>query len=165
MISLIAAVAKNNVIGNQGEIPWYLPADLKHFASVTKGHTVIMGRKTYESIIARIGKPLPDRKNIIITSNHSYQAPGCEIYSSIEEILEKIKNTPEEIFIIGGEKVYKDFLPYADKLYITEVHAEISGNAFFPEFDKNKWQEVKHESHSKDEKNQFDYTFTELVQV
>ena len=163
MFSLIVAKSKNNVIGKGGEIPWYLPDDLKNFARLTRGHKVVMGRKTYESIIARIGKPLPDRENIVLTTQENFVALGCIVYNSIDSLLNKlaIKND-EEIFIIGGEKVYKDFLPLAQKIYLTQVETEISGDAFFPEFDTSKWIEINKVAHVKDEKHSLEFSFLEL---
>lgn len=158
MISIIVAVSKNGVIGKNNEIPWYLPDDLKHFAKITTGHTVVMGRKTFESIVKRIGKPLPNRKNIILTSQKDFQAPDCVVKSSVSEVLEIIPKD-EEVFIIGGVKVYEDFLPFADKLYITEVDIDSDGDIKFPEYKKEDWIEISSEDHKKDEKNDYDFTF------
>ena len=162
MISTIVAMAKNNVIGKGGDLPWKLSADLKHFAKITKGHTVIMGRKTYESIFQRLGHGLPERKNIVITSQTDFQAPDCFIMPSISET---IKNLPpeEEAFVIGGGKIYEQFLPITDKLYITEVLADIEGDTFFPTYNKEDWKLISSESYKKDEKNSFDFNFLELV--
>ncbi len=162
MISIIVAMAKNNVIGKGGDLPWKLSADLKHFAKITKGHTVIMGRKTYESIFQRLGHGLPERKNIIITSQTDFKAPDCFIMPSISET---IKNLPpeEEAFVIGGGEIYKQLLPLADKLYITEVLADIEGDTFFPTYNKEDWKLISSESYKKDEKNSFDFNFLELV--
>lgn len=164
MISLIAAVSKNNVIGNKNEIPWYLPADLKHFASVTKSHSVIMGRKTYESILARLGKPLPERKNIVITRQENFNAPDCVVVNSLEEALRNIDST-EEVFIIGGEEIYRQAISLSDKLYLTEVDFVSEGNVFFPEWNKEEWRLIKSESHLPDEKNKHPYTFQEYERV
>ncbi len=154
-INIIAAIAKNGVIGNKNSLPWHLPADLKHFAKITKPHTVIMGRKTYESIIAKLGKPLPDRTNIILTRSKNFTAPDCIITNSIEEII----SLKGEKFIIGGEEIFRLFMPMVDRLYITEIHADIKGDAKFPEYDKSQWTEVSREDHNKDEKNEYDYSF------
>lgn len=162
MISIIVAVAKNKVIGKNNEIPWYLPEDLKNFAKITTGHTVVMGRKTYESIIKRIGKPLPNRNNIILTSQKDFQAPDCVVKNSISEILEIIPKD-EEVFIIGGAKVYKDFLPLADKLYITEVDFDSDGDIFFPQYNKEEWKIISSEYHEHNEKNPYNFTFLELI--
>ncbi len=162
MISIIVATAKNGVIGKNGEIPWYLPDDLKHFAKITRGHTVIMGRKTYESIIKRLGHPLPDRKNIVITSQADYKAPDCFVISSVAEVVKTLP-TEEEVFIIGGGKIYEEFLPITDKLYITEVLAEVEGDIIFPTYKIEDWKQISSEHHEKDEKNPFEFNFLELV--
>jgi dihydrofolate reductase len=162
MISIIVAMAKNNVIGKGGDLPWRLSADLKHFAQITKGHNVIMGRKTYESIIKRLGHPLPDRKNIVITSQADYKAPDCFVVLSITEAIE-ILPPNEEVFIIGGGKIYEEFLPITDKLYITEIIAEVEGDVVFPAYKSEDWKQLSSEHHEKDEKNPFEFNFLELV--
>jgi dihydrofolate reductase len=162
MISIIVALAKNNVIGKGGDLPWKLSADLKHFAKITKGHTVIMGRKTYESIFQRLGHGLPERKNIIITSQTDFKAPDCLVVSSINEAI-KVLPTEEEVFVIGGGKIYEQFLSIADKLYITEVLTEIEGDTLFPTYNNEDWKLISSESYKKDEKNSFDFNFLELV--
>jgi dihydrofolate reductase len=163
MISIIVAVAKNGVIGNQGDIPWHLSDDLKHFAKVTKGHTVIMGRKTYESIVKRLGHALPNRQNIIITSQANYSAPGCLVTGSVQEALSKLPLN-DETFVIGGGEIYKQFLPLADKLYVTDVLTTVEGDAYFPPINDKDWEEVARETHLlEDEKNSHPFTFLELV--
>ena len=143
MISIIAAVAANNVIGSQNDLPWYLPEDLKRFKKLTTGHTVIMGRRTYESIVARLGKPLPNRKNIVITRNKNYQVlEGVTVASSLDEALGENGNNDDrdkKIFIIGGEQVFKEGINKAETMYITEVKNSYEGDTYFPEIDKNKW--------------------------
>ena len=126
-ISISVAIGKNRVIGCENQLPWHLPNDLKHFKQLTLNKPVIMGRKTYESL----GKPLPNRRNVIITRNKNYQASGCEIFSSLQEAIDKI-DAPE-IIIIGGESIYTQALPLATHLYLTFVDAEIQGDTFFPE--------------------------------
>ncbi len=158
MISIIVAMAKNNVIGSLNKLPWYLPRDLKHFSSTTKGHTVIMGRNTYLSIVERLGKPLPERKNIVVSSQKDFSAPECIVVNTLDEALE-MSPKDEEVFVIGGAQLYKSALPYAQRLYITHVEAEINGDAFFPEFNLEDWQVVSEEHHESDEKNQFGATF------
>lgn len=162
MISLIVAISKNGVIGKGNEIPWYLPDDLKHFSKTTRGHTVIMGRKTYESIIKRLGKPLPDRKNIILTSQKDFKASGCIVVNSISEAQKNIQDN-EEVFIIGGAKVYEDFLPFAGKLYITDVDIECEGDVFFPDYNKDDWKEVSSIFHPTDAKHPNSFNFIELI--
>lgn len=153
-VSLIAAMAENRVIGVHNTLPWRLPADLQHFRQLTSGHHVIMGRRNYESI----GKPLPDRTNIVITRNTSYRAPGCVIVHSLEGAFAAVQNDPE-IFVIGGAEIYRQALARADRLYLTHVHAHIIGDTFFPEFDSEEWKEVDRKAHPLDEKNPHAYTF------
>ncbi len=140
-LSIIAAIGPNNVIGNEGKLPWHLPEDLKRFKSLTMGHPIIMGRKTYESI----GKPLPGRKNIVVTRQEKYEAPGCFVAHSLDDAIESCWD--EDVFVIGGAEIYKQALPIADKLYLTEVRLETPGEIRFPEFDKNDWQEMTREKH------------------
>lgn len=159
MLSLIVAISENNVIGHLNKIPWYLPRDLKHFSSVTKGHTVIMGRNTYESIVARLGKPLPERNNIVVTRQTNFQAPGCTTAHSLDEALTKSPKN-EEVFIIGGAQLYQESLPKIDRLYITTIHTTIDGDVFFPKLDWNGWEKKSQERFEKDEKNAFASTYT-----
>lgn len=145
MITIIAAVAKNNVIGSKNDLPWYLPEDLKHFKEITSGHTVIMGRKTYESIVSRLGKPLPNRKSIVITRNNSYPVPeGVEKADSLQNAVQK---HTEDAFIIGGASIFTEGLALADQLIITHVHKEYPGDTYFPEIDPNAWEETGREDH------------------
>jgi dihydrofolate reductase len=163
MISIIVAVAKNRVIGNKGELPWNLSADLKRFAQITKGHTVIMGRKTYESIVRRLGHALPGRRNIIITGQTGYSAPGCEVLRSPEEAIRQFSNSDEEVFVIGGGEIYRQFLPLADKLYLTEVSVSPEGDAWFPLCPKEEWGLESSEEHQADDRNSHDYAFLTFV--
>lgn len=156
MISIIVATSKNGVIGHLNKLPWYLPRDLKHFASLTTGHTALMGRKTYESIINRLGHPLPNRKNVILTNQKNFQAPGCTVVNSWEEAMEQTAG--EEVFVSGGAEIYKIALPHTDRIYLTLVDMISDGDVFF-EFDESKWQAVSEEFHAKDEKNPYDCTF------
>ena len=163
MISIIVALAKNGVIGKGGELPWKLSADLKHFASLTRGHTVIMGRKTYESIVGRLGHALPDRQNIVITSQKYYSAPGCMIISSVAEAIKNFSVSQGEIFVIGGGEIYRQFMPAIVKLYVTEVDTECNGDTFFPSYLKEDWELISSERHEKDEKNSYGFTFLEML--
>ncbi|MCR4302414.1 MAG: type 3 dihydrofolate reductase [Sulfuricaulis sp.] len=153
-VSLIAAMAENRVIGVNNKLPWHLPADLRHFRQLTTGHPVIMGRRNYESI----GKPLPDRANIVVTRNPAFRAPGCQVKNSLEEALREIQDK-SEIFIIGGAEIYRQSIGSADRIYLTLVHAEIDGDTYFPEFDRGDWQEVSRVHHTADEKNPYAYSF------
>lgn len=167
IISLIAAVARNNVIGGGNTLLWDLPADMKHFRDITRGHTVIMGRKTFESI----GRALPDRKNIVITRDASYSHDGIEVVNSLEEALrltsleqgkEFEENQDEvEIFIIGGGEIYNQAIEKANKLYITEIHKDFQGETRFPVIDKQIWQEIRREDFNLNEKNTIPYSFVE----
>lgn len=130
MISLIVAMGNNRVIGKNNQLLWNIPEDMEHFKKTTTGKTVIMGRKTYESI----GKPLPKRKNVVLTRDKNFVAPGCIVIHTLLEAL-KISETSQETFVIGGEEIYKLFLPFAYKLYITKVDVTLDGDAFFPEFE------------------------------
>ncbi len=145
-VSIIAAVAKNGVIGKENALPWYLPEDLKRFRNLTSGKTVLMGRKTFESIIARNGKPLPNRKNVVITKQKEYQVPeGVTVYNDIEKALRELKN--EDLCIIGGGDIYKQTIDAGDFLYITHVDQEFEGDVYFPEIDASKWKKVLEEKH------------------
>jgi dihydrofolate reductase len=153
-VSLIAAMAENRVIGIHNTLPWRLPADLRHFRQLTTGHHVIMGRLNYESI----GKPLPDRHNIVLTRNPSYRAPGCQIKNSLGEALQDIQNDPE-IFIIGGAEIYRQAIGLADRIYLTLVHAEINGDTYFPKFDRRDWKEITRTRNEADERNPYAHSF------
>jgi len=158
MISLIVAIAHDNVIGRSNDLPWYLPADLKHFKTTTAGHTVIMGHKTYDSIATRIGGPLPNRHNVIITRDQDLIVPGATVAHSLEVALSENEN--DEVFVIGGAEIYAQSLPHADKLYVTEVDADIvGGDTFFPALDPTMWRETSREAHQKDDRNEYDYAF------
>ncbi|WP_159947109.1 dihydrofolate reductase [Polaribacter septentrionalilitoris] len=156
MITIIAAIAKNNALGKNNDLIWHLPADLKRFKKITSGHFILMGRNTFESI----GKPLPNRTTIIITRNKEYYKDGCLIAHSLEEAIE-LASSEEQLFIIGGAQIYKETLAkgLADQLDITLVHQEFEADAFFPEIDKEIWKEVAREDFVADEKNDFDYSF------
>jgi len=135
-----------------------MPRDLKHFASVTKGHTVIMGRNTYESIFARLGKPLPERKNIIVTRNADFKASGCTIVHSLDEAL-AVSPKNEEVFVIGGAQLYAESLPRADKIYRTLIHTTVEGDSFFPTLSPAEWKLVESKFEAKDDKNPYDATY------
>ena len=160
ILSLIAAIGKNNELGKKNALLWNLPIDMKHFRDTTRGHTVIMGQKTYASL----GKPLPNRRNIVVTRNKDFQAEEVDISHSLEETLESCKNTDEEIFVIGGGEIYKQTIGKADRLYLTHVEATFpDADAFFPKFDTNDWNVVSEESHPKDDKHAFSFTFKTYV--
>ncbi|NVK21915.1 MAG: type 3 dihydrofolate reductase [Kangiellaceae bacterium] len=164
-ISLIVAMANGRVIGKDNQMPWHLPADLKHFKAVTMGKPVIMGRKTHESI----GMALPDRENIIISRDAGYRTDffndKCQTVTSLEAAIEAAKNidpSVDEIMIIGGSNIYHQMIDQADKLYLTFIDLETAGDAHFPAWDHMEWQEVSREQHQADEKNPYNYQFVTL---
>lgn len=160
IVSLIVSKAKDNVIGvlKENDQPWYLPADLRRFKELTIGKTIIMGRKTYESIVShRGGKPLPDRTQIVLTRDPDFTAPGVFVVRTMDEALRTIED--DEAFVIGGASVYAQAMPLADRLYITEVDATVAGDVFFPMIEASEWREVFREQHDKDEKNHYNYSF------
>ena len=156
IVSAIVATAKNNVIGKDNDIPWYLPDDLKYFKAKTLDHHIIMGRKSYESI----GRPLPKRTNIIVTRNLFYIASNCLVVHTVEEGLAiAMENEEEEVFIIGGAQIYELSLPYLDRLYLTEVDLEVEGDVFFPALDMEEWKLVSEDPRKANGKNEHDYNF------
>lgn len=156
ILSAITAVAENNVIGIHNELPWRLPADMKYFKNVTMGHVVIMGRKTYESF----GKALPGRTSIVVTRQKDYVLADATVVHSLEAAIDKSRSSgEEEAFVIGGAEIYKQSMNVLDKLYLTRIHADFEGDAFFPELDKERWKLVKNEVHEADEKNPYNYSF------
>lgn len=159
ILSIISAIGKNNEIGKRNALLWDLPADMKHFREITKGHTVIMGQKTFESI----GRPLPNRRNIIITLDKNFISERIEIVHSPEELdvlLKKSEKPEEEAFIIGGGQIYKLFIDKADRLYITHVDVEFpDADTFFPIIDMDKWKKEKSEIHQADELNKYNLEF------
>lgn len=158
LISLVAAMARHRVIGQNNKMPWHLPADLAHFKKVTLGKPVVMGRKTFESI----GRPLPGRKNIVISRQKNLSIDQVECVESIEQALSVLKNEPE-IMIIGGATIYEQTLPMADQLYLTYIDLDCEGDAFFPEFDENNFLIISREHHSPDEKNSLACEFLYLT--
>jgi dihydrofolate reductase len=154
MISIVVATSTNNVIGAQGELPWRLSDDLKRFKRLTLGKPIVMGRLTWDSI----GRPLPGRQNIVVTRQADFIADGCDVVASPAAALAAAGDA-EEIMIIGGSQLYELFLPKADRLYVTRVHAEIDGDAFFPEIDEGIWRLIDRETHAADDANQFAFEF------
>jgi len=158
MITIIAAVAANNALGKNNQLIWHIPADLKRFKKVTSNHHVIMGRKTYESL----GKPLPNRTNIIITRNKEYTVEGCVIVNSLQEAIAVAKEGSNP-FILGGAQIYKQALNFANKLDLTLVHHNFEADAFFPEIDLKVWKEISREDFKADEKNSYNYSFVTFI--
>lgn|SRR3990167_4730600 len=156
ILSAIAAMSDNRVIGFRNQLPWHLPADLKHFKTLTSGHPILMGRKTFESI----GKPLPNRTNIILTRDASFKAQGCTIATSLTEATAFAAQLgAPEIFIIGGADIYRQLLPSLERLYLTIIHHEFEGDTFFPALAPDEWLERKQETHARDEANPYSYRF------
>lgn len=153
-LSIIAAVAENGIIGKGNALPWRLPGDLKYFRRITTGHAVIMGRRNYESI----GRPLPERSNIVVTRRPGYSAPGCIVVASIDAALAAGRGA-SEVFVIGGAEIYAQTLPLAQRLYLTLVHAPVAGDTAFPDVDWNAWREISRERHEADEKHVYAYSF------
>lgn len=160
IISAIVAMDENRAIGLHNQLPWHLPADLKHFKAITSGHPIVMGRKTHQSI----GKPLPNRTNIILTRDPRFQAPGCEVVTSLEAALKKAANAPE-IFIIGGSEIYNLCLSHIQRLYITVVHHAFQADAFFPEINLAEWRETVRDDHPADTENAYAFSFLTLEKM
>jgi dihydrofolate reductase len=160
ILSIIVAIGNKNEIGKGNQLLCHLPADLKHFKEITLGHTVIMGRKTFESLPKGL---LPNRRNIVISRNKDLKIEGAEVYSSLDYALLKTINE-EEVFIIGGAQMYKQAFPDVDKLYLTKIHADFpDADTFFPTINYNAWREISRETHLTDEKHPYSFTFLEYV--
>ncbi len=160
IISLIAAMAHNRVIGNQNQLPWHLPADLQHFKALTLGKPIIMGRKTYDAI----GRPLPQRQNIVLTTRTDRAVEGVVFVTSWEQALEAC-GSADEVMVIGGGQLYTQVLPLASRLYLTFIDADIHGDAFFPAWSGAEWQEVHRLVRAADEKNSYDLEFVTLLRL
>ena len=162
-ISIIVAAANLNVIGKENKLLWHLPNDLKHFKKLTTGHCLLMGRKTFQSI----GKALPNRTNLVISENTIFVAPDCYVFSEIELAIQKAMELgEEELFVIGGEQIYKLFVHFIDKIYLTKVHGNFEGDAFFPlTIHAKEWKEISKISNLPDEKHQFAYDFIEYERI
>ena len=156
-IALVVAAAKNGVIGRDGDLPWRLPDDLRTFKRLTLGKPVVMGRKTWESI----GRPLPERHNVIMTRSPDFEAPGATVVGSVDAVLELLADA-EEIMIIGGGAIYEEFLDRADRIYLTEVDADVDGDVRFPALDAGDWEEVDREHHPADDRHKYAFTLRQL---
>lgn len=159
IVSSIVAVGENNAIGKNNQLLWHMPADLKHFKDITSGRSIIMGRKTFDSV----GKPLPKRRNIVVT-RQDIAIPGCEVVKSVEEGLELCKGE-DEVFIGGGAEIYKLAMHLTDRIYLTIIHKNFDADTFFPEIDNKIWKETEREDHAPDDKNQYAYSFITLERV
>jgi len=163
IISIIAAIGNNNVIGNKNSLPWSLPADMEHFKELTLGKPIIMGSNTFESI----GKPLFNRDNIVLAKDINYQASGCKIAQTLEQAIalaeeSSFEKKNKEVMICGGASVYAQFLPKADRMYLTFIYSDFEGDSFFPDFNKEEWEEKEKITHEPDEKNSYKYSFLTL---
>lgn len=160
-IAIIAAMAANRVIGKGQGLPWNLPADTRFFKETTRGHPVIMGRKTFDTL----GKPLPQRRNIVISRQADLRIPGAEVVSSLEEALRLVDDSREEVFIIGGAEIYRMALDLADRMYLTLIHESFEGDTYFPEFDESQWVEVSRRDHPADEHNPHAFSFLTFERI
>ena len=159
-ISIVVAMAANGVIGQDNELPWHLPADLKHFKQTTMGKPILMGRKTWESI----GRPLPGRTNIVITRDRTYTAAGGIVVNSIEAAI-TAAGEQDEVMVIGGAELYRQVLPYTDTIYLTRIHERFDGDTRFPEISDTEWQQLERVDHEADEKNPHDFSFIRLERM
>ena len=157
MLSLIAAMGTNRAIGLNNQMPWHMPADLKHFKEVTLNKAIVMGRKTYESI----GRPLPGRRNIILSQQTNLIIPNCEVFHSINEVIDTLKDQTE-IMVIGGATIYQQSLALAQRLYLTFIQHEFEADAYFPEWDAHEWRELSRTDHPADANNPYAYSFVSL---
>ena len=160
MVSLVAAMSENRVIGKNGKLPWHLPEDLKFFKKLTVDHTVIMGRKTFDEI----KRPLDNRRNVVITRNHAFQPHGATVVPTLAEAL-ALGATESEVFVIGGGEIFKLALPRADRLYLTAVHAQIEGDTYFPAFDTAAWVLEEDERHEADDKHAYPFSFRRYQRI
>lgn len=159
IISLIAALAKNRVIGKNNDLPWRLPDDMKYFMETTQGHCVIMGRKNYDSLPLKF-RPLANRTNIVVTRQQNFKAEGCIVVHSMDDALNVARQHHEkEVFVMGGAEIYAQALPIANRLYLTEIDAEIEGDTFFPAVDHQVYTELSRKKHGVDEKHQYAFDF------
>jgi dihydrofolate reductase len=165
IISAIAALSQNRVIGKNNDLPWKLPDDMKFFMQTTKAHHVIMGRKNYDSLPSKF-KPLPERTNIVITRQQGFVAPGCAVFHDIAKGIDLAKKNGEtECFIIGGAEIYKLGMPFTSRLYLTEIQTTIDGDTFFPAFDKSEWRETSRTHHPADERHAYAFDFVTYEKI
>lgn len=158
---MIAAVTDNGVIGHHGSIPWHMPADLRYFKTTSMGHTVVMGRKTLQNILDVLGTPLPGRDNVVLSHDPAFHVDGVSTVGSVDDVRDQYTDA----MIIGGATLYEQFMPFAGRLYMTEVHTTLEGDTYFPHIDMNVWSEVSREDHAADERNQYDYSFVMYERV
>ena len=156
-VSIIVAASANNVIGKDNALPWHLPEDLRHFKKLTTGKPILMGRKTHESI----GKPLPNRRNIVLSRDPAFEAPGCDVVVSVERALELVREV-EELMVIGGSAVYEKLFPLAQRIYLTRIHSVVEGDTFFPPLDNSDWKLVEREDRPADGQREYSFSFLVL---
>ncbi|WP_240032161.1 dihydrofolate reductase [Psychroflexus aestuariivivens] len=159
-VTMIAAAAENDALGKNNDLVWHLPDDFKRFKKITSHHHIIMGRKTFESF----PKPLPNRTHIVITRQKNYEKPGCIVVHSLEKALE-FCTSESEVFIIGGGEIYKQAMPFADKIELTRVHAEFEADTYFPKIDKSEWKLVNESFHAKDELHNYAFTYQTFIKI
>jgi len=155
MLSIIVATDLSGCIGIENKLPWHLPADLAYFKKATTGHTVVMGRKTFDSI----GRPLPNRKNVVLTRDQEWIKDGVEVVHSVEELIKSFSLNEEEVFIIGGSQLYKACLPHAKRIYRTLIHGNFNGDAYFPVVDESEWKLISNQKGNVDKKNLYEHEF------
>lgn len=160
MVSLIAAIARNRVIGRDGGLPWHLPADLAHFKRITMGKPVVMGRRTHDEI----RRPLRGRENWVVTRQRGFHSPGFHVATSLDEALAACAEAPE-VVVIGGAQLYREALPRVERMYLTWIHTDVEGDVRFPEFDPGEWREIESEEHPADERHAHAFRFATLVRV
>ena len=158
--TLVVAMARNRVIGRDNQLPWRLPDEIAYFKKVTMGHPIVMGRRTYESI----GRPLPGRMNIVVTHNRGYAAPGCTVVGSLDEAW-RAAGDADEVCVIGGTSLFRESLPIADRIHLTEVEAEVPGDTYFPDFDRGQWRETEIERHAADARHAYPFRILRLDRV
>ena len=158
--TLVVAMAHNRVIGRDNQLPWRLPDEIAYFKKVTMGHPIVMGRRTYESI----GRPLPGRMNIVVTHNRDYAAPGCTVVGSLDEAW-RAAGDAAEVCVIGGTSLFRESLPIADRIHLTEVEAEVPGDTYFPDFDRGQWRETEIERHPADARHAYPFRILRLDRV
>ncbi len=159
IVSLIAALSTNRVIGKNNDLPWRLPDDMKYFMQTTSRHTVIMGRKNYDSLLEKF-RPLPNRVNIVVTRQKDFSAPGCAVVNSLEKGIELARAAnEEEVFNIGGAEMFKLGIPFTQRMYLTEIQTELQGDTFFPEIDSSNWKEISRNHHAADERHAYSFDF------
>jgi|SRR6266850_4336027 len=159
IISFIAALSKNRVIGKKNDLPWHLPDDMKYFMQTTKAHYVIMGRKNYDSIPEKF-RPLPNRTNVVVTRQKNFKATGCVVVHSLEDGIEQArKGNEQEVFIIGGAEIFEHGFRFSQRLYLTEIDAEVDGDTYFPEWNAAEWREISRRHHTADARHAFDFDF------